>query len=62
MSESRIKSGKEIVDEFFEMIEKIPEVDQSLAKEIKELYKSGKLTDTNLKNLLDALLEQKMEA
>jgi len=56
-----IKTGKEIVDEFFQNISEIPDVDVEIASKIKELYDSAKFTETNLKNLLDKIIDQKKE-
>jgi hypothetical protein len=56
---SEIKTGKEIVDEFFQKILEIPNVDENVAKKIKELYKSKKFTENNIKNLLDEIIEEK---
>lgn len=47
-----IKTGKEIVDEFFNTIEQIPEADHKIASKLKELYFQNKLTETNLSNAL----------
>jgi len=55
-----IKSGKEILDEFFNNILNIPDVDKNLASEIKKLYDEGKLTKTNISNKLDSLREGKI--
>ena len=59
MSEIKIKTGKEIVDEFFQEILDISDVDKEIASKIKELYDSLRFTETNLKNLLDEIIEQK---
>lgn len=53
--ENKVKSGKEILDDFFTNIEKIPNVDQDIAKMLKDLYGQNKLTDTNVKNELPNL-------
>ena len=50
-----VKSGKEILDEFFNGILNIPNVDKKLASEIKKLYEEGRLTNTNLSNKLTSL-------
>jgi hypothetical protein len=55
--ESEIKSGKEILDDFFEGVQKIEGVDSQVAAEIKKLYNDGKLTPINLSNALAALRE-----
>ena len=47
-----VKSGKEILDDFFNGIEKIENVDTDIAKMLERLYQEDKLTDTNVKNEL----------
>lgn len=54
-----IKSGKEVLDEFFADLSGISGVDAAVAKIVAGLYKEGKLTSTNLSN---ALLKQREEA
>ena len=54
-----IKSGKEILDEFFEDIKADEELDQGTTEAIINLYKTGKLTDRNLTNALTELREKK---
>ena len=56
---TEIKSGKEILDEFFEDIKTDEKLDQDVAAAIVDLYKSGKLTDKNLTNTLSELREDK---
>ena len=53
--ESKVKSGKEILDDFFENIESIANVDKDIAKMLADLYAQGKLTDVNVKNELPKL-------
>lgn len=53
--ESKVKSGKEILDDFFKNIENIPNVDKDIAKMLANLYDQNKLTDTNVKNELPNL-------
>jgi hypothetical protein len=50
-----VKSGKEILDEFFTGIENIENVDPKIALMIKKLYNEDKLTDANVKNELQRL-------
>lgn len=50
-----VKSGKEILNEFFTGIENIENVDPSIASMIKQLYDEDKLTDANVKNELQRL-------
>ena len=53
--ESNVKSGKEILDDFFENIESIENVDKDIAKMLANLYEENKLTDINVKNELPKL-------
>ncbi len=55
-----VKGGKEILDDFFNGILNIPDVDEKLASEIKKLYDEGNLTNTNLSNKLASLIEEKV--
>lgn len=50
-----VKSGKEILDDFFNGIETIENVDGDIAQMLKRLYQEDKLTDTNVKNELQQL-------
>lgn len=51
----KVKSGIEILDEFFEEIKELDNVDISIAESLSQLYKQGKLTDANVKNMLQNL-------
>ena len=53
--ENKVKSGKEILDDFFDNISKIKNVDKGLSESLVNLYKQGKLTDINVKNELQNL-------
>ena len=55
----QIKSGLEILDEFFSQIANIEGVDQDVAKTVLRLYQEGKLTNTNLSNDLITIREKK---
>ena len=52
-----IKSGKEILDEFFDNVEEISGVDSTIANALRELYQDSKLTATNVSNVLLKLRE-----
>lgn len=54
----KIKSGKEILDDFFVNLEEVKNVDKDIAKMLVELYQNDKLTDINVKNKLQKLREQ----
>jgi predicted DNA-binding ribbon-helix-helix protein len=61
---NNLKSGGEIVKEFFNSllnIAKLGEDDKAIAQLVKNLYEEGKLTETNFKNLLDQIIEQEVK-
>ena len=55
----QIKSGQEMLDEFFSQIGNIEGVDQDVAQTFLRLYQEGKLTNTNLSNELNTIREKK---
>lgn len=52
---NEVKSGQEILDDFFETIETIEGVDENISKMISGLYKEGTLTEARIKNELEQL-------
>ena len=56
--DNQVKSGKEILNDFFTTIQDIENVDKSLAESLTTLYNQGKLTERNLINELQKLREQ----
>ena len=56
--DNQVKSGKEILDDFFTNISKIKNVDKGLAESLSNLYNQGKFSDINLKNELSNLREK----
>ena len=55
----QIKSGQEILDEFFSQLIDIEGVDQDVAKTIIKLYQEGKLTNINISNELSRIREKR---
>lgn len=55
MEETKVKSGKEILDDFFKGISSIENVDKTIAESLAELYNNDKLTDKNLINELQRI-------
>jgi hypothetical protein len=53
-----VKSGKEILDDFFKDIQNIKNIDKNIAQSLSTLYEQGKFTDANVKNELQKLREQ----
>ena len=55
---NEIKSGKQILDEFFQEIKSLSDVDKNVINTIIDLYEEGKLTERNLANALLELREK----
>ncbi len=55
----RIRSGQEVLDEFLTEITSIEGVDQDVANIVINLYREGKLTNTNFSNELAKIREEK---
>ena len=55
-----IRSGQEVLDEFFKEIANIDGLEQDVADTIINLYHEGKLTNTNLSNELARIREEKL--
>jgi len=56
--DNKVKSGKEILDDFFTNLSQIKNVDKGLAESLSSLYNQGKLSDTKVKNELSNLREK----
>ncbi len=56
-----IKSGKEVIDEFFSEIYNVENADKTTIDILVSLYEKNKLTDTNLQNALDHLLQKDLD-
>ena len=56
-----IKTGKEVIDEFFAEIMNIKEVDEKIVAKLTSLYNEGKLTDTNIQNAIGQLLQEELD-
>lgn len=56
-----IKSGKRVIDEFFAEIMNIEGVDKKTVEKLTSLYSEGKLTDTNIQNVMEQLLQEELD-
>lgn len=59
---NEIKSGKQVIDEFFAEIMNIEGVDKKTVEKLTSLYDEGKLTDTNVENAMSELLIEGLAA
>ena len=55
----KIRSGQEVLDEFFTEIASMDGVDNDVANIVINLYRDGKLSDTNLSNELARIRGEK---
>ena len=58
--DKKIKSGKEVIDEFFSEIYNIENVDKKTVNSLISLYNEGKFTDKNIQNRIDELLQEEL--
>jgi hypothetical protein len=56
--DNQVKSGKEILEDFFNNIQNIENVDKNLAQSLADLYKENNLTEKRVINKLQELREQ----
>ena len=54
---NEVKSGKEILAEFFATLEKVDSLDSDTVSVVIELFNDGKLSDRNIANALTQLRE-----
>lgn len=57
--ENTIKSGVEILDEFFENLGDLENIDPKIAELLKDLYLEGALTESRVKNEFEKLRNEK---
>jgi hypothetical protein len=56
--ENQIKSGKDVIDEFFAEILNIEGTDETTVNKLIELYGENKFTDSNIQNALEELKQE----
>lgn len=59
--ENKLTSGKEVIKNFISNMGEIPEVDKKTTDVISELFQQGKLSEKNLQNALDNLLQDELK-
>lgn len=59
--DDKIKSGKDVIDDFFAEIYNIPNADKKTVDAIVELYSQGKLSDKNAQNTLDEIVQKELK-
>ena len=61
MMSDKVKSGKEVVDEFFAEILDVEGVDEKTVKKLVSLHDEKKFTDTNIQNAMDELIQEELD-
>jgi hypothetical protein len=56
--DNQIKSGKDVIDEFFAEILNVEGTDESTVNKLIELYSDNKFTDSNIQNALEELKQE----
>lgn len=59
--DNKIKSGKDVIDNFFAEIYNIPNADKNTIDVLVNLYSQGKLSDKNVQNTLDELVQNNLK-
>jgi len=55
------KNGREVIDEFFADIMNIEGVDEKTVEKLTSLHSEEKLTDTNIQNAMEQLLQEELD-
>lgn len=59
--EDKIRSGKEVIDDFFAEILNVDGTDEKTVEKLIELYSENKLTDSNIQNALEELKQEALK-
>lgn len=57
----KIRSGKEVIDDFFAEILNVNGTDEKTVEKLIELYSENKLTDSNIQNALEELKQEALK-
>lgn len=59
--DDKIKSGKDVINDFFAEIYNIPNTDKKTVDALVELYSQGKLSDKYVQNTLDDIVQKELK-
>lgn len=59
--DDKIKSGKDVINDFFAEIYNIPNADKKTVDALVELYSQAKLSDKNVQNTLDDIVQKELK-
>jgi len=59
--DNTIKSGNDVIEDFFAEILNVPNADEKTVQKLVELYGSGKFTERNIANAMDELTQAELK-
>ena len=59
--DNTIKSGKDVINDFFAEILNVPHADEKTVHKLVELYSSGKFTERQIANAMDELTQSELK-
>lgn len=59
--DNTIKSGKDVIEDFFAEILNVPNTDEKTVQKLIELYSSEKFTERNIANAMDELTQSELK-
>ena len=59
--DDKIKSGKDVINDFFAEIYNIPNANKKTVDALVELYSQGKLSDKYVQNTLDDIVQKELK-
>lgn len=59
--DNKIKSGKDVIDDFFAEIYNIPNTDRKTVDVLIEIFSQGKLSDKNVQNAMDEIVQKELK-
>ena len=59
--DNTIKSGKDVINDFFAEILNVANADEKTVKKLVELYGSGKFTERQISNAMDELTQAELK-
>ena len=59
--DNKIKIGKDVINDFFAEIYNIPNADKKTVDALVELHSQGKLSDKNVQNTMDEIVQKELK-
>lgn len=59
--DNTIKSGKDVIEDFFAEILNVPNADQKTVEKLVSLYRQGKFSEKQIQNAMDELTQSELK-